>query len=344
MVKPIEWIGDSVRLLDQRKLPSEVVFLDLGDWREVAQAIKDMTVRGAPAIGVAGAYGVALGALGIKATDKKRFLTELGDVMEGIVGTRPTAVNLSAAVSRMRVVVEGGGDVKAIKAALVAEAKLIHAGEEESTRRLSFLGAELIKDGSVLLTHCNAGPLATAGYGTALGVIIAAKNQGKRVRVFADETRPLLQGARLTAWELLQEDIPVTVITDSMSGSFLKSGEIDCVIVGADRIASNGDVANKIGTYNVAVLAKENKVPFYVAAPLTTVDMSITSGADIPIEERSAEEVTHFGGVMVAPEGVSVANPAFDVTPHRYVTAIITERGIVREPYDLGLKRLFDSM
>ena len=335
--KPIEWLGDRVRLLDQTRLPAEEVYLELTDYRGVASAIAELKIRGAPAIGVAGGYGVALGALGIKAVSEEEFLRELRDVSRALAATRPTARNLFRAIERMEDVASAGGDIEQIRKGLVDEAVRIHTEEAEATRKLSQIGAELIEDGFSILTHCNTGPLATTGYGTALGVIICAKEQGKGIRVFADETRPLLQGARLTTWELKQAGIPVTLITDSMAGSFMSRGEIDCVIVGADRIAANGDTANKIGTYSLAVLAMENGVPFYVAAPTTTIDPSLASGDEIPIEERHAEEVTHVRGVSITPEGTDAANPAFDVTPHHYITAIITENGIMREPFGEGI-------
>jgi methylthioribose-1-phosphate isomerase len=337
MARTIEWLDDKLRILDQSKLPREQIFVDLANYHDVVLAIKEMRVRGAPAIGVAAAYGIALGASGIKAANKDEFLAQLNQVMQTFADSRPTAVNLFQAINRMKKAARGDG-VTEIKNALINEAKRIHKEEIIATKKLSQLGAELIKDGFTLLTHCNAGPLATAGYGTALGVIKAAKDQGKKVSVFATETRPLLQGARLTTWELMQEGIPVTLITDSMAGYFMQQKKIDCVIVGADRIAANGDVANKIGTYTLAVLAKESKIPFYVAAPTSTIDLSLSSGDEIPIEERSPEEVTHIQGVPIAPEGIRAANPAFDVTPHNYITAIITEKGIIREPYPEGLK------
>jgi methylthioribose-1-phosphate isomerase len=336
-LRAIEWFDDKLRILDQSKLPQEQSFIDLVNYQGVASAIKEMRIRGAPAIGIVAAYGIALGAQGIKAASKEEFLVQLNQVMQTLAATRPTAVNLFQAISRMKGAVIGDS-VPEIKEALAAEAKQIHSEETEATKRLSYFGAELIQDGFTILTHCNAGPLATAGYGTALGVIKAAKEQGKRINVIATETRPLLQGARLTAWELQQEDIPVTLITDSMAGYFLKQGKINCVIVGADRIAANGDVANKIGTYTLAVLAKENSVPFYVAAPISTVDLSLPCGAEIPIEERNPEEVTHIQGMHIAPEGIDVANPAFDMTPHGYVSAIITEKGVIREPYERGFR------
>ena len=332
-MKAIEWLGDRVRILDQTRLPGKEVYLELSRHQDIASAIKALKIRGAPAIGVAGAYAVALGALGIKAGSKAEFLRELKDVIKSIALTRPTARNLPRALERMQRAAEAVKDVESIKKALVAEAIAIHNEEAAATLKLSKLGAELIKDGFTVLTHCNAGPLATAGYGTALGVIIKAHEQGKKLKVLATETRPLLQGARLTAWELKEAGIPFTLITDSMAGYFMSQGEIDCVITGADRIALNGDTANKIGTYSLAVLAKENNIPFYVAAPLTTVDPALASGAEIPIEFRSPDEVTHIQGIATAPDGVEALNPAFDVTPHPYISAIITDGGIIREPY-----------
>jgi methylthioribose-1-phosphate isomerase len=342
MARTIEWLDGKLRILDQSKLPREQIFVDLDNYHDVVLAIKEMRVRGAPAIGVAAAYGIALGTSGIKTTNKDEFLVQLNQVMQTFAASRPTAVNLFQAINRMRKAARGDG-VAEIKNSLINEAKRIHQEEITATKKLSQLGAELIKNGFTLLTHCNAGPLATAGYGTALGVIKAAKGQGKKVSVFVTETRPLLQGARLTTWELMQEGIPVTLITDSMAGYFMHRKKIDCVIVGADRIAANGDVANKIGTYTLAVLAKETKIPFYVAAPTSTIDLSLSSGDKIPIEERSPEEVTHIQGVPIAPEGIRAANPAFDVTPHGYITAIITEKGIIKEPYTEGLKGMGSS-
>ncbi len=337
-MNPTEWLGDRIKIIDQTKLPLEEVFLELDDYRDVIEAIKCLRIRGAPDIGIAAAYGLVIGAQRIEASSRDEFLAQLKLVSEALASSRPTAVNLFWALERMDRAAQGGGDVAQIKADLIAEAESIDAENDAANRRLSEFGAELIEDGFTILTHCNAGSLATAGYGTALGVIKMAREQGKIVDVYADETRPLLQGARLTTWELIQDCIPVTLITDSMAGHFMKQGSIDCVIVGADRIAANGDVANKIGTYSVAVLAKENGIPFYVAAPVSTIDFSLASGDGIPIEERSPREVTHILGVQIAPEGVSVANPAFDVTPHRYVTAIITEGGVNREPYTETLK------
>jgi methylthioribose-1-phosphate isomerase len=342
--QPIEWLGNRVKILDQTCLPQVETYLETADYRDIASAIKELKVRGAPAIGVAGAYAIALGALEIRSGTKDDFLEQLSQVSKAITGTRPTARNLFQAIERMQRVVEAGRDAGQIREALVQEAIRIHADEIEATWKLNQLGAELVRDGFAVLTHCNTGPLATAGYGTALGVIRAASEQDKRVKVFATETRPLLQGARLTAWECQQLGIPVTLITDSVAGYFISRGEIDCVIVGADCIAANGDTANKIGTYTLAVLANESGVPFYVAAPTSTIDPSLATGAEIPIEQRSPEEVTGFQGVRTAPEGIDAANPAFDLTPHKYITAIITERGIIREPYGEGLKKLADDV
>ncbi|MFC2007821.1 S-methyl-5-thioribose-1-phosphate isomerase [Chloroflexota bacterium] len=333
---PIAWLGNRVILIDQTRLPGEEVYLELDDYRSIASAITELKIRGAPAIGIAGAYAVALGALKIDSTVRDAFLDELRGIINAIAATRPTARNLFYALDRMGQAAESADSVAGIKTALVNEAVAIHAEEAEATRRLSEFGAGLIKDGFTILTHCNAGPLATSGYGTALGVIIRAKEQGKKVKVFADETRPLLQGARLTTWELKRAGVPVTLITDSMAGYFISQGEIDCVITGADRIAANGDTANKIGTYTLAVLAKEHGIPFYIAAPTTTIDPSLASGEEIPIEQRSAEEVTHIQGVRIAPD-CEVANPAFDVTHHHLITAIITEKGIIKEPYGEGI-------
>ncbi len=339
-MKALQWLGDRLRLIDQTRLPHKLVYVDCRDYRQVVSAIMQMKVRGAPAIGVAAAYGIALGALKIKAKDKAEFDSQLEKVFATFATSRPTAVNLFHAINRMRQAALKASSVSQAKQALLDEAKQVQADEETATLRLSQLGVGLIKDGAIVLTHCNAGPLATAGYGTALGIIRAAVAAGKKVEVIAAETRPLLQGARLTAWELMQEGIAVTLITDSMAGHFMKQGEIHCVIVGADRIVANGDTANKIGTYALAVLAKEHGIPFYVAAPTSTIDLSIASGDAIPIEERDPTEVTHFAGFRIAPKGIAVANPAFDITPHRYITAIITENGIAQEPFDQNLKRL----
>jgi len=339
MAKAIEWSDGKIRILDQSKLPEEQVFINLDDYRDVVGAIREMMVRGAPAIGVAAAYGIALGASSIETKDKDKFVARLNEVTQAFSAARPTAVNLFQAIGRMKKAARGDS-VSDMKNSLIEEAKLIHEEEVTATRELSRLGAELIKDGFTVLTHCNAGPLATASYGTALGVIKAAKEQGKKLSVLATETRPLLQGARLTTWELMQEGIPVTLITDSMAGHFMKQGDIDCVIVGADRIAANGYTANKIGTYTLAVLANAHGIPFYVAAPTSTIDLSLTSGYQIPIEERSPDEVTHIREVPIAPKGVRAANPAFDVTPPSHITAIITEKGIIRAPYTEGLNAI----
>ncbi len=338
-MKAIEWVQGKIRLLDQTRLPWDEVFLELSDYRELPQAIKQMRIRGAPTIGLAAAYGMALGAQGIEAKSKEEFLKELDSVAQTLAATRPTARNLFWALERMNRAAQAG-DVAQIKAALLNEARKIERENEEADKLIAAFGAELIRDGFTVLTHCHTGSLATAGYGTALGAIKEAEKQGKRIRVYVTETRPLLQGARLTTWELMREGISVTLITDGMAGHFLKNKAIDCVIVGADRIAANGDVANKIGTYSIAVLAMENAVPFYVAAPLSTIDLSLASGDEIAIEERGPEEVTHIRGVEIAPDGVGVANPAFDVTPHHYVSAIITEKGIIREPYVERLRKL----
>ena len=347
MIKTIEWTDEGVVMIDQRLLPTEELYPVFRTCEEVAKAIEDMVVRGAPAIGVAAAMGIAIGLKNSNATSVEDLEVEFAQLCARISRTRPTAVNLFWSVERMVWVFNRarreGESVSAIQALLVNEASSIHSEDIASNKRMGSFGAELIPDDATVLTHCNAGALATAGYGTALGVIRAAVESGKRVQVLADETRPFLQGARLTAWELQKDDIPVTVITDGMAGHFLKSGKVDCVIVGADRIAANGDVANKIGTYMVGIAAHENNIPFYVAAPLSTVDLKLNSGDEIPIESRLQSEVTHFRGQQVAPDGVAAANPAFDVTPHRYVSAIITDAGVAREPYDTSLMALFEG-
>ena len=339
-MKAIEWLGNRVRILDQTKLPQAEVYLELTSYQDIASAITELKIRGAPAIGVAGSYAVTLGALEIEAESKDEFLKGLGDVIRTITATRPTARNLFRAIDRMAQVAAVDEDIERTKKVLIDQAVKIHAEEVEATKKLSQFGAKLIHNGFTILTHCNAGPLATTGYGTALGVINWAKERGKKVAVLATETRPLLQGARITTWELKRADIPVTLITDSMAGYFINQGKINCVIVGADRIAANGDTANKIGTYSLAVLAKENDIPFYIAAPTSTIDRSLVSGDKIPIEQRNPQEVTCIQGVSIAPEGIDAANPAFDVTPHRYITAIITEEGIIREPYGERIKRV----
>jgi len=320
MIRTIDWTDEGVVMIDQRRLPTHELYPVFTTHEEVAAAIEDMVIRGAPAIGVAAAMGIALGMRNSNATSPEEFESDFHRVCERLSVTRPTAVNLFWAVERMRWAFNHArreaAPLDAIRRQLVDEALAIHREDVKANQRMGVFGADLIPDDATVLTHCNAGALATAGFGTALGVIYAAVEAGKRVRVYADETRPFLQGARLTAWELAKENIPVTIISDSMAGHFLKSGEIDCVIVGADRIASNGDVANKIGTYMVAVAAHENNIPFYVAAPLSTVDLSLNSGDQIPIESRADIEVTHFRGEPVTPEGVIVGKHAFDVTPH----------------------------
>ena len=343
MFRTVEWTDAGVVLIDQRKLPTEEVYPIFRTYREVAQAIKDMVVRGAPAIGVTAAMGVALGVKQIEAADATEFERQFLLICDVLAATRPTAVNLFWAIERMKQVFYENfkrDDLSLVKTALEIEARRMHEEDIELNRRMGCFGANLIPATAKILTHCNAGALATAGYGTALGVIRAAVEQGKNLEVFADETRPFLQGARLTAWELKKDNIPVTLITDNMAGHFMKAGNVDCVIVGADRIAANGDVANKIGTYSVAVLAKENSIPFYVAAPTSTLDLNIPSGDHIPIEQRPVQEVTHIKETLIAPEGIGVANPAFDVTPNRYVTAIITERGIAKAPFLETLRKL----
>jgi methylthioribose-1-phosphate isomerase len=338
-IDTIRWTDEGVVMIDQTKLPSQVKFETCRNHRDVANAIRTMIIRGAPAIGVAGAMGVALGVAKAKAADLD---TQFAQICSELRKTRPTAVNLGWAIDRMAAVYEEIRQLPLaqIRKRLIAEARRIREEDIAINKAMGRHGAPLLPDEGTVLTHCNAGALATAGYGTALGVIRAAVKAGKKIGVYADETRPFLQGARLTVWELQQSRIPVTLITDSMAGYYLKSKVISCVIVGADRIAANGDVANKIGTYGVAVLAKTNRIPFYVAAPISTLDLTLPDGTHIPIEERSAAEVTHLGGKRVAPEGTKVRNPAFDVTPHRYVTAIITERGVARTPYRQSLRAL----
>ena len=324
-VEPIRWRDEKLQLLDQRRLPREIVWMTCSDAHETAVAIRDMVVRGAPAIGVTAAFGLAMAAQ--RGDDVAAAAAELRQA-------RPTAVNLMWAVDRMLAAHARGGD-------LVAEAEAIFREDVESCRRIGRFGAELLGSSATVLTHCNAGALATAGYGTALGVVRAAVEAGKRVAVFADETRPYLQGARLTAWELQQDGIDVTLITDNMAGHFFQHKTFDAVVVGADRIAANGDTANKIGTYTVAVLANAHGVPFYIAAPVSTIDPNTPNGAAIPIEERSAAEVTSIGGIAIAPENVPVRHPAFDVTPARLITAIITDRGVLKAPYEEAIRELF---
>lgn len=341
-MRPLEFENGVLRLLDQTKLPTELVFVDCKTYTEVAKAITDMIVRGAPAIGVTAAYGIAIGAFSIEAVTKDDFFTQLAEICSTLRNTRPTAVNLFWAIERMhrKAIENNEKSLKEIKEIILAEAQQMDREDIETNKAIGRHGNTLIQNNATILTHCNAGALATCDYGTAIGIIRTAKESGKNIRVFADETRPYLQGARLTSWELQQLHIPVTLICDNMAGHFMKLGKVDCVIVGADRIASNGDTANKIGTYSLSVLAKENGIPFYIAAPLSTIDFSLQSGDEIPIEERKPEEVTHIKGIRIAPEGVAVANPAFDVTPNQYITAIITEKGVIYPPYEENLKKL----
>lgn len=347
MIIPVKWSDEGVLMLDQRLLPTEEKWLTLRSFTEVADAIRDMVVRGAPAIGVSAAYGIALGAKNFVGTSVADLEDELDYICEVIGKTRPTAVNLFWAIERMKQTFQKaqaeGKSISEIKQILVEDAKAIHEEDIESQRLIAKFGGELIENNSTVLTHCNAGALATGGvWGTALGVIRGAKDQGKTVSVIADETRPYLQGARLTAWELLKDDIPVTLITDNMSGHLMQKGKVHAVVVGSDRIAANGDVANKIGTYMVAVLARQHNIPFYVAAPLSTVDLNCPTGEQIPIEERNIREITHVRDIQLAPEGIAVSNYAFDVTPNELVTAIITEKGVARKPFAESLRKMFE--
>jgi len=339
-MKPLQYKDGVLMLIDQTKLPLEVRWVECKTFIEVAQAIKNMIVRGAPAIGVTAAYGIAIGANDIEAKSKEDFLNELKMICYTIKNTRPTAVNLFWAIDRIweKVIANLDKPIGDIKNIILNEAILIEQEDTRVNKAIGRNGNTLISEGFTVLTHCNAGALATSDYGTALGIVRAAHESGKNIQVFADETRPYLQGARLTTWELLQDKIPVTLICDNMAGYFMKKGLINCVIVGADRIASNGDTANKIGTYSLAILAREHNIPFYIAAPISTIDFALEDGDKIPIEERKAEEVTHIMGVPIAPEGVKVKNPAFDVTPNKYITAIITEKGIIYPPYAINLK------
>jgi len=350
MLKPIAWTEHGVRILDQRALPARESYLTCKTYEDVADAIRRMVIRGAPALGIAAAMGIALGMQQSSAKDLKTLEADFEKIAETLAQTRPTAVNLFWAIARLRQrfhelesmphQLAASELIANIKQALVAEAQRIHAEDIAQNQTIGRYGAALILDRACVLTYCNAGALATGGFGTALGVVRAAVAAGKQVHVFACETRPYLQGARLTTWELQRDAIPTTLITDNMVGHFMKQGKIDCVLVGADRIARNGDVANKIGTYSVALLAREHAVPFYVAAPFTSIDLSIPSGEHIPIEERPAEEVTHIAGTRIVPENIPAAHPAFDVTPARLVTAIITERGLARPPYEESLAQL----
>jgi methylthioribose-1-phosphate isomerase len=345
---PVKWSDAGVLMLDQRLLPTEEKWLTLKTFEEVAAGIKDMIVRGAPAIGVSAAYGVALGASQFIGTNIDDFEEEFDYICTEMAKARPTAVNLFWAIDRMKRTFNAakadGKSITEIKQILIDDAKAIHDEDIEAQRLIAKFGGELLQDNSTVLTHCNAGALATGGvWGTALGVIRGAVDQGKTIEVYADETRPYLQGARLTAWELMEDDIPVTLITDNMSGHIMKKGGIHAVVVGSDRIAANGDVANKIGTYMVAVLAKRHGIPFYVAAPLSTVDMNCPTGDEIPIEERDRREITHVKDIQLAPEGVGISNYAFDVTPNDLVTAIITEKGVAKAPYTESLRKQFEE-
>ncbi|MBI2222704.1 MAG: S-methyl-5-thioribose-1-phosphate isomerase [Acidobacteria bacterium] len=346
MLPTIDWQDDTIVMVDQRKLPAQEIYVRCRSAQEVAKAIRTMIIRGAPAIGVAAAMGIALGVKKSKARGTTQVAVEFQKICDLMSATRPTAVNLFWAITHMkRAFAEGaqaGESPEELAARLEREARRIHDEDVESCRAMGRHGAEVVPDRARVLTHCNAGALATAGYGSALGVIRAAVEMGKKIAVFADETRPFMQGARLTAWELVRDGIETTVITESMAGPLMHAGEIDLVVVGADRIAANGDVANKIGTYTVAVLAREHHIPFYVAAPISTVDLATPDGAHIPIEERDQREVTHIGSSRLTPEGARIRNPAFDVTPHRYVTGIITERGIFHPPYLETLKATAD--
>ena len=347
MLPTIAREDDVVVMIDQRKLPAKEVYVRCKTAAEVARAIRTMVIRGAPAIGVAAAMGIALGMLKSKATGTTKFAADFQTVCDLMACTRPTAVNLFWAIDRMKrtfaAAAQAGESVDQIKDRLDREAQLIHDEDVASCRAMGAFGAEVVPADARILTHCNAGALATAGYGTALGVIRGAVEQGKAVTVFADETRPFLQGARLTAWELVRDGINTTVITDNMAGALMRQGKVNFVVVGADRIVANGDTANKIGTYGVAVLAREHQIPFYVAAPLSTIDLNTPDGQHIPIEERNAREVTHVGSAQLAPEGAHIWNPAFDVTPHHFIAGIITERGIFRPPYVESLARAFQE-
>lgn len=338
-MRTLEWNRGSLKIIDQRRLPTELVMVELSDYRQVAKAIKEMWVRGAPAIGAAAAYGMAVAGLKSQAQTEEALLEDLAQAAEALRDTRPTAANLFWAIERMLQKAHSSRayGLPAMREALVAEAQEIADEDVERNKAMGRYGAELIRDGDTILTHCNAGALATVDYGTALAPIRVAHSQGKTVHVLVDETRPRLQGARLTAWELMQQGIPMTLIVDGAAGHFLRSRRVNLVLVGADRVAANGDVANKIGTYGLAVLAQENGIPFYVVAPSTTIDLSTPSGDLIPIEEREPREVTHIAQTAIAPAGVKVANPAFDITPHHYLSGIITEWGIVRPPFTEGL-------
>jgi methylthioribose-1-phosphate isomerase len=342
MIQTLEWTKGGVRFIDQTKLPTEETYVNCETYQEVADVIRNMVVRGAPAIGVSAAMGIALGVKNSKAETVGELKREFDEICNVIGKTRPTAVNLFWAIKRMQQKFETlrVRPLQQIKRDLIEEAQRMHAEDIAINQAMGRHGATLMPASGGVLTHCNAGALATCGYGTALGVIRAAVEAGKKIHVYADETRPFLQGSRLTAWELTKDNIPTTVISDNMAGAMMRQGKIAAVIVGADRIAANGDVANKIGTYSVAILAKEHNLPFYVAAPTSTVDLETPDGSKIPIEQRNPAEVTHFAGKAITPEGVQIENPAFDVTPAKYVTAIVTERGIARAPYEQSLAKL----
>jgi methylthioribose-1-phosphate isomerase len=344
MIPTLAWTPDGVRFIDQTKLPLEESYVLATTYEQVAEVIVTMVVRGAPAIGVSAAYGIALGALRTKAATAREFAPEFERICARLAGTRPTAVNLFWAIDRMKRLfanlLASGATLARIQEKILAEAHAMYQEDIAACKTMGAFGGALLPQEGGVLTHCNAGALATCGYGTALGVIRSAVEQGKRIHVFADETRPFLQGARLTAWELMEDKIPTTVICDNMAASLMRAGRIQAVVVGADRIAANGDVANKIGTYNVAILAHEHGIPFYVAAPWSTIDTATLTGEAIPIEERPQVEVTHHGGKQLTPNGVGICNPAFDVTPARYVTAIVTERGVLRAPYGESLKEM----
>jgi len=346
VIQTLEWTDKGVRFIDQTKLPTEEVYVLCATYQQVADVIRNMVVRGAPAIGVAAAMGIALGVKNSKAETGSDLKKDFESICKAIAETRPTAVNLFWAIRRMQDKFESlrVRPVAQIQSALIEEAQRMHAEDIAANQAMGRHGATLMPSSGGVLTHCNAGALATAGYGTALGVIRAAIEQGKKIHVYADETRPFLQGSRLTAWELMKDGIPTTVISDNMAGAMMKQGKIGAIVVGADRIAANGDVANKIGTYTVAVLAKEHGIPFYVAAPISTVDLETADGSGIPIEQRSGKEVTHIAGKQMVPNGVEVENPAFDVTPAKYVAAIITERGIAKAPYEESLRKLADAV
>jgi methylthioribose-1-phosphate isomerase len=344
MIPTLAWTPEGVRFIDQTKLPLEESYVLATTYEQVADVIVTMVVRGAPAIGVSAAYGVALGALRTTAPTAQLFAPEFEAICTRLAGTRPTAVNLFWAIDRMKALfaelLAEGATLAKIQERILAEAHAMYEEDIANCRTLGAFGGALLPDEGGVLTHCNAGALATCGYGTALGVIRAAVEQGKHIHVYADETRPFLQGARLTAWELMEDHIPTTVICDNMAASIMRSGKIQAVVVGADRIAANGDTANKVGTYNVAILAREHSIPFYVAAPWSTIDLATATGDGIPIEERPKIEVTHHGGKQLTPNGVGIFNPAFDVTPAKYITAIVTERGVLRAPYVDSLKEM----